>query len=116
VKGLPGYSVALGTSRCLKCSNITLLLLIPLAAAGLALVFILMVLNLTVSTGTINGLIFYANIVRANHAVYFPPGDKSIFTVFIAWLNLDLGIETCFWDGLDGYEKMWLQLLLAGDM
>ena len=81
---LPGYSVALGTSRCLKCSNITLLLLIPLCAAGLALVFILMVLNLTVSTGTINGLILYANIVRDNHAVYFLRGDKRIFTVFIA--------------------------------
>jgi len=29
--------------------------------------------------------------------------------VFIAWLNLDLGIETCFWNGLDGYTKTWLQ-------
>ena len=25
-------------------------------------------------------------------------------------LNLDLGIETCFYDGMDGYVKMWLQL------
>jgi len=69
-------------------------LLLPLAIAGLALVFVLMLLNLTVSIGSINGLIFYANIVRANHAVFFPPGDTSFFTVFIAWLNLDLGIET----------------------
>ena len=108
---LPGYSLALGTSRCLKCSNAMLSLLLPLAIAGLVLVFVLMLLNLTVSTGTINGLIFYANIVRANHAVFFPPGDTSFFTVFIAWLNLDLGIETCFWDGLDGYGKTWLQFL-----
>ena len=108
---LPGLSLALGTSRCLECSNVWLLLLLPFAAAGLALVFLLLTLNLTVSTGTINGLIFYANIVRANHAVFFPPGDRSFFSLFIAWLNLDLGVETCFWDGLDGYAKTWLQFV-----
>ena len=108
---LPGLSLALGTSKCLECSNVWLLLLLPFAAAGLALVFVLLTLNLTVSTGTINGLIFYANIVRANHAVFFPPGDRSFFSLFIAWLNLDLGVETCFWDGLDGYAKTWLQFV-----
>ena len=72
---LPGLSLALGTSKCLECSNLWLLLVLPFAAAGLALVFVLLTLNLTVSTETINGLIFYANIVRANHAVFFPPGD-----------------------------------------
>ena len=29
--------------------------------------------------------------------------------MFIAWLNLDLGIETCFLDNLDNYKKAWLQ-------
>ena len=27
------------------------------------------------------------------------------------WLNLDLGIETCFLDGMDEYVKRWLQLI-----
>ena len=108
---LPGLSLALGTSKCLECSNVWLLLLLPFAAAGLALVFVLLTLNLTVSTGTISGLIFYANIVRANHAVFFPPGDRSFFSLFIAWLNLDIGVETCFWDGFDGYAKTWLQFV-----
>ena len=107
----PGLSLALGTSRCLECSNIWLLFLLLFAAAGLALVFVLLTLNLTVSTGTINGLIFYANIVRANHAVFFPPGDRSFFSLFIAWLNLDFGLEVCFWNGLDGYAKTWLQFV-----
>ena len=72
----------------------------------------LMVLNLTVSVGTINGLIFYANIVRANQAIFFPPATNGSFlSIFIAWLNLDLGIETCFYDGLDAYAKTWLQFL-----
>ena len=77
--------------------------------------FLLLKCNLTVSAGTINGLIFYANIVRVNHTTFFPHGDGNIFTdilpVFIAWLNLDLGIETCFVSGLDVYTKTWLQFL-----
>ena len=69
-----------------------------------------MVLNLTVSTGTINGLIFYANIIRANTVTFFPGRSANTFlSWFIAWLNLDLGIETCFYDGLDSYAKTWLQ-------
>ena len=71
-----------------------------------------MCLNLTVSVGTINGLIFYANIIRANQAIFFPhDASKSFLSVFIAWLNLDLGIETCFYNGLDAYAKTWFQFL-----
>ena len=39
----------------------------------------------------------------------FPSGETNILTVFIAWVNLDLGIETCFFDGMDAYSKAWLQ-------
>ena len=89
------------------------LLWVPvIALAGIALVVLLIVLNLTVSVGTINGLIFYANIVRANHATFFLPNtSKSFLSWFIAWINLDLGIETCFYNGLDAYVKTWLQFV-----
>ena len=111
----PGLSLALGSPQCLDCSNdYHLALLIPFALAGLALVFFIKVLNLTVAEGTINGLIFYANVVQANQAVFFPPGHaRELYPikVFIAWLNLDLGITTCFFDGLDGYWKTWLQFV-----
>ena len=106
----PGLSQVLGTSKCKKCSNLWLLLTVVFAVAGALLVAALMLLNLTVTTGTINGLIFYANIVRANNAAFFPEGMSSSFLGwFIAWLNLDLGVETCFYDGLDAYVKTWLQ-------
>ena len=110
---LPGLSTSLGSSKCLECSNIYLLLIIPFAVAGVVLLFLLLICNLTVSTGTINGLIFYANIVRKNHSIFFPAVHKAFITqileVFIAWLNLDLGIETCFFNGMDTYTKTWLQ-------
>jgi len=68
--------------------------------------------NLTVSVGTLDGLIFYANIVQPNKAIFFPDkSSSSILSVFIAWLNLDLGIETCFYSGLDAYAKTWLQFV-----
>ena len=80
------------------------------------LVLFLIVCNLTVSMGTINGLIFYANIVRINHAFFFMTPTTSalkvsqnVLAVFIAWLNLDLGIETCFFHGMDAYIQTWLQ-------
>ena len=106
-------SHAFGTSACRECLSMWALLWVPvIVLAGIALVVLLIVLNLTVSVGTINGLIFYANIVRANHATFFPPNTTNSFlSWFIAWINLDLGIETCFYNGLDAYVKTWLQFV-----
>lgn len=103
----------LGTSKCKQCTVPWIALMIPLLAiAGVVLVVGLMLLNFTVSVGTINGLIFYANILRANHAIFFPHRESNSFlSIFIAWLNLDLGIEICFYNGLDVYSKTWFQLL-----
>ena len=106
-----GLSLALGSSKCIQCSNLHILLLLPFALAGITLVLFLLICKLTVAAGTINGLIFYANIVTVNHAIFFPPNQTNILTVFIAWLNLDLGIETCFYDGMDANGKTWLQFI-----
>ena len=102
------FSLALGTNRCLQCSDDYLWLIVAFALAGVALVLLLLVLRLTVAVGTINGLVFYANIFAMNSATFFSP-HTNVLTVFIAWLNLDLGIETCFYDGMDAYTKAWLQ-------
>ena len=57
----PNLSQILGSSHCRKCSNLMLLAIIPITIVlGPLLVAFLMILNLTVSVGTINGLIFYA--------------------------------------------------------
>ena len=105
------HSIALGTLHCLDCSNAYLALILPFALAGVVLVAVLLLLNLSVAVGTVNGLIFYANVVQANRSIFFPLGETNILTVFIAWLNLDLGIETCFYDGMDAYAFTWLQFL-----
>ena len=102
-------SLVLGSSRCLQCSDSYLALLPAFAFAGFALVIVLIALRLTVAAGTINGLIFYTNVLAVNSAVFFKPKVTNVLTVFIAWLNLDLGIETCFYNGMDAYVKTWLQ-------
>ena len=103
------YSLKLGSSRCAQCSNRYLGLLIPFALAGIVLIGFLSVFRLTVAYGMINSLILYANIVQVNKRQFFPTDAVNVLTVFIAWLNLDLGIETCFFNGLDAYIQTWLQ-------
>ena len=102
-------SIMLGSNRCGTCSNWYLFLLPVFALAGIVLVAMLMFLNLSVSVGTINGLLFYANMVKLNEAFFFPNGSVPVVSQFISWLNLDLGIEVCLFDGLDGYWNTWLQ-------
>ena len=105
------YSFALGTSHCKQCTNSHLFLLIPFAIMGVALVFLLLVCKLTVATGMLNGLVFYANIVGVNRTIFLPVETTDVFSLFIAWLNLDFGIETCFYNGMDTYSKTWLQFV-----
>ena len=111
------HSLALGSNRCLPgCTNNRLSLVVAFAAAGIALVFFIKILNLTVCQGTLNGLIFYANIIGAQPTLVLPTRGSSasravstFLSVFISWLNLDLGIETCFFHNMDAYAKAWLQ-------
>ena len=106
-----GYSQVLGTSHCRKCTNSHLVLLIPFAVMGVALVFLLLVCKLTVATGILSGLVFYANIIGVNRTIFIPGESTDALSVFIAWLNLDFGIDSCFYDGLDAYTKTWLQFV-----
>ena len=70
----------------------------------------ILMLNLTVAMGTINGIIFYANIVNANSSAFFPFTEPIFITVFISWLNLEIGMDVCFFEGMDMYWKTLLQL------
>lgn len=108
-----GYSLLLGSNECSKCtSNFLVFILIPIfCVAGLLLVVAFIALNLTVAEGTINGVIFYANIVKISEPVFFQRKTFPVLTQFIAWLNLDLGIPTCFYNGFDEYTKTWLQFV-----
>ena len=102
---MDNFSLAIGSSRCIECPNChNMALLFAFVAAGVFLVLFILVLNLTVTQGFINGIIFYANIIWAYKIILFPSCNNIIgknyllmfLQGFVAWLNLDLGIETCF--------------------
>ena len=96
----PGFSLSIGSSRCVSCSKhwpaVCTLILGAAFLAGIVLVALLLMLNLTVATGTINGIIFYANVINANTSTFFPFTEPNIITVFVSWLNLEFGFDTCF--------------------
>jgi len=68
---------------------IYLFLIVPIVIAGLVLVLLLFIFNLTVTDETINTFILYVNIISVNNPLFF---------------------ITCFYNGMDDYAKMWLQL------
>ena len=113
------FSLSLGSSHCLPCSAhwyaILITILIAAILAGIVLVALLLALNLTVAIGTLNGIVFYANVVYANNTVFLPFTEPFNFiTAFISWLNLEIGFDTCFFVGMDAYSKTLLQLAFPG--
>ena len=111
------YSLAIGSSRCIPCSdnNNNLVLLVFFVAAGFLLVLLIYAFDLTVTQGWINGLIFYANIIWTYQNILLTEQVESnsaliiMLRTIIAWINLDFGIQTCFFIGLNAYWKTWMQ-------
>ena len=106
-----GYSLLMGSNKCGHCNdNYMIIAWIALfAVMGVLLVVLLIALNLTVSVGTLNGLLFYANIVKLYEPVFSRKGALPVLSQVISWINLDFGFEICFYNGMDSYAKQWLQ-------
>ena len=51
--------------------------------SDIVVVGLILMLNLTVAVGTLNGVIFYANIVAANGAIFLPSAP-NFATISIA--------------------------------
>ena len=112
---IQNYSLMLSSLKCSKCdSNNYLSLLLVFALTGIALIASSLFLHMTIVDGTINGLIFNANIINIINIIkdiifsqdILPPNP---LTIFLSWLNLDFGIPTCFYTGLNYYSYTWLQ-------
>ena len=108
-----GLSQILGSgTKCQKCSNKNLFFLLPLfLLSGWLIITLLIALNMTVAEGTINGLILYGNTMYAYQKVIPNPSTnvfKRLCWTFVTLLNFDIGIETCFYDGMDGYHRLWI--------
>ena len=111
----PGLSTSFGSSRCIECPEHWYLnlagLVIAAFVAGIVLVVLMLALNFTVAIGTLNGILFYANIVASNTEAYFPlSSTPNLVSVIVSWLNLDIGFDICFFSGMTVISKALVQL------
>ena len=115
-----GYSVTLGSNECRQCSNWWLLTLIGYAIAGPLFIYLLYALKLTLTTGTINGIIFYAQISNVGIldlltlTTYNSTKANVLPTIAVSYLSLtngNLGFSVCFYNGLTEVIKAGLCLL-----
>ena len=105
------HSLMLGGSYCEICSNSHLALILLFAIMGVMLVAFLTFLKLTVATAVLNSFILYSNILQTVRNSLFLSNTTNVLTVFLAWMNLDFGFPTCFYNGLDAYAQTWLQFV-----
>ena len=115
----PGYSVVFGSAKCKKCSNWWLLIAIYYALVGPLFIYLLYALNLTLTTGTLNGIIFCFQVLDIffyNNNIDVPSCEfirvyflitKSLFLFF----NYSFSFPVCFYNGMTELWKSGLTLL-----
>ena len=111
-----GLSVLFGSSKCDSCSNYWLLTLVVFAIVGFLIIVLLTVINLTITEGTLGGLLFYCNIVVSNSTTFFPKENATFLThflrTFVSLLSFKMnGIPLCLYSGMDGYAVAWLSFV-----
>ena len=113
---LKGYSVVFGSGECMECTNWSLFTLGFYIICGPLLIFVLYSLRLTLTAGTLNGLIFFVQatnvgILQALHAFEsYHFGLSKFLIVFLSLLNFNLGFPLCFFEGMDEVWKTGLCL------
>ena len=119
---IPGYSVTFGSNECAKCSNWWLLTLIVYGLAGPLLIYMLYALNLTLTTGKLNGIIFYSQMLNntnillhyhnaANHGFVKFMFSCSRGILVLINLSISFNVPLCFYNGMTDLWKSGLGLL-----
>ena len=104
-----GYSVVFGTLECHKCSNYWLFLIPVFALAGAVLFISIALLEITIDKGFTITLLFF---VKAVFLYDFRIPDPMYNALFLParLLNLQIGLSTCFFDGMTALHRSVLQL------
>ena len=102
-----GLSLVFGSEECHQCSNYWILSLIFYAIGGVCLVLTLFFINLTVSSGMLGGIIFFANMSLIS--LHSDLLSNELYTrpinIMMSFLNLNLGFPVCFYNGMDNITK-----------
>ena len=110
-----GFQLSMGIPICIQCSksliSTYILGFIVAAIGGVVIIALFLILNLTVAQGTINGLIFYANIVLMSRSAFFPLARPDFFTELIYLLNTQSSMHRCFPSHIDEYQRIWHRII-----
>ena len=111
-------SNVLASNKCADCRKTSFVVVpvtvLSLFLAGIILVLLIANMDLSVSEGRLNGMAFYMNVVSINSSFFDEPSENRIvhwLKSFVAWMNLDLGIEMCFYDGMGAVGKTALEFV-----
>ena len=114
-----GFSTVFNSNRCFTCSNKSLWIIGLYGVLGPLLIFTLSVLRLTLTAGTLNGIIFYAQISNIgvldmlhtySNSEQLGSMGKIVF-FFLSFLNLKVGFSLCFYNGMNQLWKSGFHLL-----
>ena len=112
-----GLSVVFGSTDCIKCSNWWLATIAVYIVVGPLLVFLMYHFQLTLTGGTLNGIIFYsqmANVGLLQMLKLYSERKRSFasfLSIFLSLLNFDLGFPLCFYNGMNELWKTGLLLI-----
>ena len=110
------YSLVFGSTECKQCSNWWLLTIIVYAVMGPLLIFTLFAFKLTLTTGTLNGMIFYSQVYNAEFLSQMDNINESvsklssICKLVLSILNTNQNFPMCLYNGMNQLWKTGLGL------
>ena len=114
-----GLSVVFGSTECHHCSNAWITSVSIYLVTGPLLIYLIYALKLTLTSGTLNGIIFYAQAANCGlldmlRYHYFKSSIDRLsgFAIFIIHvLNLETNYPRCFYNGMTELWKTSLQFV-----
>ena len=98
-----GTSVTMWSNTCRICSYTGLLWTVLYILSGPLLIIFICVFNWTISTRSINGLLFYINVMNINSDLLHP--RVLVISQILAFFNLEFGISMCMYTGMTEFGK-----------
>ena len=107
-----GYSVVFGSDECHTCSNWWLLTSLLYIAMGPIVIFVIYCLRLTLTMGTLNGIILFGQVsnIGLKQTVILTKNHEFLSSS-ISFLQLSACFPLCFFKGMDEAWKAGLGIL-----
>ena len=101
--------MAIASIKCILCVHSRLsylpLIIFGILAITVTVFLFMLCFNVTITDGTVSGLLFYSSIFTINRESFLRATKSYTFLPnFFSWLTLDIGLNACF---TQGYDAFW---------